>query len=153
MLSYVSMLTFSLIPLEPTSSPPPSSMFRLLSPRILAPISRLALRPAAQQPLLRSFSTKMDEKELRNRLNAFQDMFVEARLCIEDVVESAETTYFDEDAEEAQRVVGEAVACFEGIVNDIEDKDQKNSVLRGNGLKVEQLKGELQLALDGGHAH
>ena len=33
---------------------------------------------------------------------------------------------------------------------DIEDLNEKNRVLRGNGLKVEQLKGELELALKGG---
>ena len=31
------------------------------------------------------------------------------------------------------------------------DIDQKNSVLRGNGLKVEQLKGELELMLHADH--
>lgn len=80
-------------------------------------------------------------------------MFVEARLCIEDVNESAGTKYFDDDAEEAQRAVDEAVQTFEKLINDIGDIDEKNRVLRGNGLKVEQLKGELELALKGGHDH
>ena len=62
-----------------------------------------------------------------------------------------ETTYFDEEAEAAKEAVDEAVKMFEGIVKDLEDMEQKNSVLRGNGLKVEQLKGELQLMLTGGH--
>ena len=62
-----------------------------------------------------------------------------------------ETTYFDEEAEAAKEAVDEAVKMFEGIVKDLEDTEQKNSVLRGNGLKVEQLKGELQLMLTGGH--
>ena len=48
----------------------------------------------------------------------------------------------------------EAVAAFEKIIEDIEDKGQKNSVLRSNGLKVEQLKGEIQMIIDGhGHHH
>uniref|UniRef100_A0A7S0FJV1 Uncharacterized protein n=1 Tax=Minutocellus polymorphus TaxID=265543 RepID=A0A7S0FJV1_9STRA len=100
------------------------------------------------------FLATMPENDLRKRMDEFQDLFVEARLCIEDAQESQETTYFAEDLDAAQEAVDEAVAAFKGIVNDIEDKDQKNSVLRSNGLKVEQLKGELQMIIDGhGHHH
>jgi hypothetical protein len=98
------------------------------------------------------FST-MPEDQLRKRVDTFQELFVEARLCIEDVVDSAETTYFDEDAEAAKEAVAAAVDEFNSIIKDIEDLDQKNSVLRMNGLKVEQLKGELDLAIKGGHSH
>jgi hypothetical protein len=86
-------------------------------------------------------------------LDAFQELFVEARMCIEDVDESAGTKYFDEDAEAAQEAVDEAVGAFQTLISDIEDVDEKNRVLRGNGLKVEQLKGELEMALKGGHDH
>mmetsp|Transcript_28378 Transcript_28378/g.66624 ORF Transcript_28378/g.66624 Transcript_28378/m.66624 type:complete len:97 (-) Transcript_28378:96-386(-) len=96
----------------------------------------------------------MPEDELKRRMDDFQDLFVEARLNIEDAQESQETTYFAEDLDAAQEAVDEAVAAFKGIVNDIEDKDQKNSLLRSNGLKVEQLKGELKMIIDGhGHHH
>jgi hypothetical protein len=98
----------------------------------------------------RFFSTMPDD-ELNKRVQAFQDLFVEARLCLEDVADSAETTYFDEDAEAATEAVAAAVDEFNGIITDIEDVDQKNRVLRSNGLKVEQLKGELEMALKGGH--
>lgn len=93
----------------------------------------------------------MAESELNKRLDTFQDLFVEARLCIDDVVDSAETTYFDEDAEAATKAVKEALDEFEAIIKDVEDVDQKNRILRGNGLKVEQLKGELKMAIQGGH--
>ena len=43
----------------------------------------------------------MEDDVLRKRLNEFQDLFTEARLCIEDAVESQESTYFDEEAETA----------------------------------------------------
>ena len=36
-------------------------------------------------------------------------------------------------------------------IEDVKDADQKNGILRSNGLKVEQLKGELEMALKGGH--
>jgi hypothetical protein len=98
----------------------------------------------------RCFSTMPDD-QLKKRLDTFQELFVEARMCIEDAVDAAETTYFDEDAEAATEAVEAAVDEFNSIVNAIEDADQKNRVLRGNGLKVEQLKGELQMAIKGGH--
>jgi len=94
----------------------------------------------------------MPDDELKNRLDAFQELFVEARMSIEDCSESAETTYFDEDAEAAREAVDEAVQAFERIIADIPDADQKNRVLRSNGLKVEQLKGELEMALNKGHS-
>jgi hypothetical protein len=98
----------------------------------------------------RCFSTMPDD-QLNKRLDTFQELFVEARMCIEDAVDAAETTYFDEDAEAATEAVAAAVDEFNKILNDIEDADQKNRVLRSNGLKVEQLKGELQMAIKGGH--
>ena len=61
---------------------------------------------------------------------------MEARLCIEDVVESAGTKYFDEDATAASDAVDEAVAAFETLIEDVESADEKNKLLRGNGLKV-----------------
>lgn len=98
----------------------------------------------------RCFSTMPDD-QLKKRLDTFQELFVEARMCIEDAVDAAETTYFDEDAEAATEAVEAAVDEFNSIINAIEDADQKNRVLRSNGLKVEQLKGELQMAVKGGH--
>lgn len=101
---------------------------------------------------IRTFAS-LTETEIRKRLDEFQDLFVEARLCIEDVTESEGTKYFDDDAEAAQEAVQAAVDAFEQLIQDIEDPNEKNRVLRGNGLKVEQLKGELDLALKGGHDH
>mmetsp|Transcript_19503 Transcript_19503/g.25146 ORF Transcript_19503/g.25146 Transcript_19503/m.25146 type:complete len:154 (-) Transcript_19503:201-662(-) len=98
----------------------------------------------------RLFSAMPDD-QLNKRVDAFQSLFVEARMCIEDMVDAAETTYFDEDAETAKEAVAAAVDEFKSIINDIEDADQKNRVMRSNGLKVEQLKGELEMAIKGGH--
>ena len=95
----------------------------------------------------------LSESEIKKRLEEFQDLFVEARLCIEDVVESEGTKYFDEDAEAAQDAVEQAVEAFQKIIDDIDNPEEKNRILRGNGLKVEQLKGELALALESGHDH
>ena len=74
---------------------------------------------------------------------------MEARMSIEDANDSVGTTYFEEDAEMARESVEDAVKAFEKLIDDIEDENEKNRILRGNGLKVEQLKGELEMALKG----
>jgi hypothetical protein len=99
---------------------------------------------------VRSFSL-MPEDEVKKRIEHFQQLFVEARYCLEDVTDSQETTYFDEDAEAATEAVGLAVEAFDSLIKDMDDLDQKNGVLRSNGLKVEQLKGELHMAIKGDH--
>ena len=93
----------------------------------------------------------MPEDEIKQRLEEFQELFIEARYCIEDCNDAADSTYFDEEAQSAQEAVDKAVSAFDSLINDIQDVDQKNGILRSNGLKVEQLKGELQMALNGGH--
>ena len=102
--------------------------------------------------IVRSFAT-MTEKEINKRLDDFQDLFVEARLCIEDCQDSAGTTYYEEDADAARQAVQEAVQAFDDLIADVDDDAEKNRILRGNGLKVEQLKGELEVALHAGHDH
>ena len=101
----------------------------------------------------RTFTTPtlMPEDEIKKRLDEFQELFVEARYCIEDATDAADSTYFDEEAQTAKEAVDKAVETFDSLINDIQDVDQKNGILRSNGLKVEQLKGELQMALSGGH--
>ena len=86
----------------------------------------------------------------QRKLDDFQELFVEARECISDTVESTDSIYFDEDAEDAIAAVGAAVAEFEAIVADL-DEATRGEVMRANGLKVEQLKGELELALHHDH--
>jgi len=96
-------------------------------------------------------SSSLDPNEIQKRLNEFQDLFVEARMCIDDLKDSVDTVYYDDDAEEAKEATDAAIEYFEKLCSEITDLDEKNKVLRGNGLKVEQLKGELELTLNGGH--
>mmetsp|Transcript_20804 Transcript_20804/g.57785 ORF Transcript_20804/g.57785 Transcript_20804/m.57785 type:complete len:187 (+) Transcript_20804:114-674(+) len=94
-----------------------------------------------------SSSSSLTAQQIQSRLNEFQDLFVEARLCIDDVKDSVGTVYFEDDSEEAREAVDAAIECFEKLLSEIKDVDERNKVLRSNGLKVEQLKGELELTL------
>ena len=97
--------------------------------------------------------TSLCPKKIQLRLNEFQELFVEARMCIDDVKDSFGTVYYDDDADDAREATEAAIQHFEALLKEITNIDEKNKVLRGNGLKVEQLKGELELTLNGGHDH
>jgi hypothetical protein len=92
----------------------------------------------------------LSDDEYRKKLDDFQSLFVEARLCIEDAQDSLDTKYYDEDAEDAQLAVNLAITAFKDLSASL-DEERQRSLMGGNGLKVEQLKGELTLLLDSAH--
>ena len=94
-----------------------------------------------------SSTSSLTEEVITKRLNDFQDLFVEARLCIDDLKDSIGTSYYEDDFDEAKEAVETAIAHFEAILNDVTDQEARNKILRSNGLKIEQLKGELELTL------
>jgi len=100
-------------------------------------------------------TTTLTETEIQKRLNEFQDLFVEARMCIDDLKDAVGTVYYDDDAEETREAVDAAIHCFDTLLVDIgpDDLDAKNKIRRSNGLKVEQLKGELELTLNSDDHH
>ncbi|XP_010535114.1 PREDICTED: uncharacterized protein LOC104810483 [Tarenaya hassleriana] len=69
--------------------------------------------------------------------------FAEAREEIEMAMESKETVYFDEEAECARAAVAEVVEMFERLLRRLPE-GQRAAVQRSMGLKIEQLKAELQ---------
>ncbi|CAM9244781.1 unnamed protein product [Choristocarpus tenellus] len=80
-------------------------------------------------------------------MDDFNDLFVTAREEIDFASESRETTYFNEEADAAKEAVEEAVNMFEGFLAEV-DEDKRQEIMRGSGLKVEQLKAELSLLLE-----
>lgn len=69
--------------------------------------------------------------------------FVEAREEIEMAMESKETVYFDEEAECARAAVAEVLEMFEGLLRRLPE-GERAALQRSMGLKIEQLKAELQ---------
>ncbi|XP_010471179.1 PREDICTED: uncharacterized protein LOC104751010 [Camelina sativa] len=69
--------------------------------------------------------------------------FAEAREEIEMAMDSKETVYFNEEAECARAAVTEVLELFEGLLGKVTEKE-KASLQRSMGLKIEQLKAELQ---------
>ncbi|XP_061967886.1 embryogenesis-like protein [Populus nigra] len=69
--------------------------------------------------------------------------FAEAREEIDMASESKETVYFDEEAECARAAVKEVTDMFEGLLGKLPESE-KAALQRSMGLKMEQLKAELQ---------
>ncbi|EOA34656.1 hypothetical protein CARUB_v10022219mg [Capsella rubella] len=69
--------------------------------------------------------------------------FAEAREEIEMAMDSKETVYFNEEAECARAAVADVLEMFEGLLGKVTEKE-KASLQRSMGLKIEQLKAELQ---------
>jgi hypothetical protein len=84
-------------------------------------------------------------------IERFNALFAEARDEIEYAREDAETTYFNESVETAKKAVDEALSAWHDALNNAPDEAARGAMQRASGLKVEQLKAELQ-ALDEIHA-
>ncbi|KAF8026726.1 hypothetical protein BT93_F3258 [Corymbia citriodora subsp. variegata] len=91
-------------------------------------------------PRRRGLST---EPEYDAEVNTINLKFAEAREEIEMAMESKETVYFDEEAECARAAVKEVVDRFEGLLRRLPEAE-KAALQRSMGLKMEQLKAELE---------
>ena len=73
------------------------------------------------------------------QIDELNDKFVEARDEIEFAQEDAETTYFNESHNTAKHSVGEVLALYQQIQEDL-SQDDKGKLQRSMGMKMEQLK-------------
>mmetsp|Transcript_11617 Transcript_11617/g.36784 ORF Transcript_11617/g.36784 Transcript_11617/m.36784 type:complete len:136 (+) Transcript_11617:480-887(+) len=74
------------------------------------------------------------------------DMFIEARDEIEMAVESKDTVYFNEEAEIAIKATEECLALYKDLIEKLEP-DERGVVQRSMGMKMEQLRAELETSL------
>lgn len=114
-----------------------------------AAIGRVAL-PGARW--LQTRSVLRAEPGLEDKLADLNDKFAEARLEIQDALDSAETVYFNEDAEFAMEAAAEVVKGYEGIIASLEgDEKELGKVKTSWGMRIEQLKQEVKLLEDTDH--
>ncbi|KAK7343773.1 hypothetical protein VNO77_12799 [Canavalia gladiata] len=92
---------------------------------------------------LRSFGGGSGELDHTKEVDTINLKFAEAREEIEMALESKDTVYFDEEAECARSAVNEVVAMFEGLLAKLPERE-RGALQRSMGLKIEQLKAELQ---------
>ncbi|CAM8936429.1 unnamed protein product [Rhodiola kirilowii] len=81
--------------------------------------------------------------EVNKAVDEINSKFVEAREEIELALESKETVYFNEEAEAARVAVKEVLDMFQGLLGRLRE-DEKAAMQRSMGLKIEQLKAELE---------
>uniref|UniRef100_A0A7S0F4F9 Uncharacterized protein n=1 Tax=Hanusia phi TaxID=3032 RepID=A0A7S0F4F9_9CRYP len=94
----------------------------------------------------RPFSNQND-LDLNCKLQDIDEQFVEARELLADALDSFGSTYFEEDLDDAQDMVEKCLYTYNALLQELED-EQRNAVKRGMGMKMEQLKQELQSVLD-----
>ncbi|KAI5073871.1 hypothetical protein GOP47_0011884 [Adiantum capillus-veneris] len=81
-------------------------------------------------------------EDYKSEVDEINSKFAEARDEIEMAMESKETVYFDEEARTAREAVQLVLNKYQTLVAKLPDPD-KGSVQRSMGLKMEQLKAEL----------
>lgn len=91
----------------------------------------------------RRFSSDSNGPDVNKVVDEINLKFAEAREEIEMAMDAKETVYFNEEAECARAAVAEVMEMFEGLLGKVTEKE-KSSLQRSMGLKMEQLKAELQ---------
>lgn len=85
----------------------------------------------------------MAEFDQNKEVDMINLKFAEAREEIEMAMESKETVYFDEEAECARAAVKEVLDMFNGLLAKLPESERA-ALQRSMGMKIEQLKAELQ---------
>ena len=113
------------------------------------------VRPAPSHPWSthsRGFASTiatLSEEEKRKLLDTINDAFAEARDEMESAMESVGTTYFNDEANFAKTCVEKTLGLYAELLAGMEEKERA-STQRSMGMKMEQLKAEVQL-LDTAH--
>eukprot|EP00929_Paragymnodinium_shiwhaense_P070810 TRINITY_DN35936_c0_g1_i1.p2 TRINITY_DN35936_c0_g1~~TRINITY_DN35936_c0_g1_i1.p2 ORF type:complete len:161 (-),score=41.07 TRINITY_DN35936_c0_g1_i1:55-537(-) len=89
-------------------------------------------------------------RELQLRVDAFQEQFAEARMCLDDAHESQDTSYFKDDIVDAKEAVDKCLELYSALLADA-DEASRDSIDNANGLKVRALKEEYEQLLKDDH--
>ena len=130
---------------DPASSPNPQILNALISNfhRFLHPTRSTTPTQFLTRQNNRKYSGGSAEFDQNKEVDLINLKFAEAREEIEMALESKETVYFDEEADCARAAVKEVLDLFEGLLAKLPDSE-KAGLQRSMGLKIEQLKAELQ---------
>ncbi|KAK9110560.1 hypothetical protein Sjap_018620 [Stephania japonica] len=144
MLRLLSRFPFRQSPI-PISSFPPKPPTTISSPIISHPISPPKPPNPPQFPRpIHHYSTESEPSiDHSKEIDEINLKFAEAREEIEMALESKETVYFDEEAECAREAVKAVLDMFEGLLGKMGERERA-ALQRSMGLKIEQLKAELQ---------
>ncbi|KAK9901862.1 hypothetical protein M0R45_001920 [Rubus argutus] len=95
------------------------------------------------RPNTRELSGPSGDFDQNKEVDMINLKFAEAREEIEMAMESKDTVYFDEEADCARAAVNDVLDMFEALLAKLPE-DKKAALQRSMGLKIEQLKAEIQ---------
>lgn len=75
------------------------------------------------------------------------DKFKEAMELLDDARGSVGTVYFSEDMTDAEDAIQDVLSDYESLIKDT-NEDQRQIVIRTIGLKIEELKAQVQMLKD-----
>lgn len=120
-------------------SPSYPKFLHLLHPTVLNPSAHPISRQESRELSSESAAGFDPSKEI-DEINL---KFAEAREEIEMALESKDTVYFDEEVEIAREAAKVVLDMFEGLLAKLPESERA-ALQRSMGLKIEQLKAELQ---------
>ncbi|KAL3513981.1 hypothetical protein ACH5RR_026698 [Cinchona calisaya] len=119
-----------------------SDPFSILNPKknpyFLQPFSSISSTQFKKLQNLRLYSVETDKE-----VDTINLKFAEAREEIDSAMESKETVYFDDEADCARAAVKEVLDLYEGLLRKLPENGRA-AIQRSMGLKIEQLKAELE---------
>lgn len=86
----------------------------------------------------------LSEQEIKKYMDGISDKFGEAMELLSDARSSMGTVYFSDDMTDAEAVIDEVLTEYESLLKLLTDSQSKD-VTRAIGLKMEELKAQLQL--------
>ncbi|KAL4518105.1 hypothetical protein Ndes2526B_g01461 [Nannochloris sp. 'desiccata'] len=111
-----------------------------------ATISPVAAVASAPSHLLRRWQSSPGAdatQQVQESMDKINDLFVEAREEIAYAQEDAGTTYFNDSYDDAKGLVDKVLEQWDTLLSGLEE-NERGKVQRSMGLKMEQLKAELQ---------
>ncbi|XP_034251253.1 uncharacterized protein LOC117651371 [Thrips palmi] len=94
-----------------------------------------------------SSASSLNDSDVQKRVEDISHKFKEAMELLEDARGSVGTVYFSEDMTDAENAIQEVLSDYDALMKEM-NEDQKRSVVRTIGLKMEELKAQVQMLKD-----
>ncbi|KAL8261422.1 hypothetical protein R6Q59_025471 [Mikania micrantha] len=131
-------------PFRASSKPKSLIPSKTITTKSFHPTTFLSSQSYFDKPLYTQFTIRRSYNvETDKVVDEINLKFAEARDEIEMAMESKETVYFNEEAECARAVVKQVLEMYEGLLLKLPEKE-RGGIQRSMGLKIEQLKAELE---------
>jgi len=90
------------------------------------------------------YQRTLTTEKIMEKIEKINELFVEARDELEFAKEDLETTYFNETFNDAKELVDMTIKEYSSLIDEISDEGEKGKIQRSMGMKMEQLKAEMQ---------